>query len=79
MELFIAVLVLLVLIGLSNILNRFVPFIPVPLIQIVLGVSIALLPAGVHLPLNPELFLCSLSRHCYTTMANEHQGMNCGI
>lgn len=56
MELFIAVLVLLVLIGLSNILNRFVPFIPVPLIQIVLGVAIALLPAGVHLPLNPELF-----------------------
>ncbi|MGF9695431.1 Na+/H+ antiporter [Paenibacillus sp. MABNR03] len=56
MELFIAVLVLLVLIGLSNILNRFVPFIPVPLIQIALGVAIALLPAGVHLPLNPELF-----------------------
>ena len=56
MELFIAVLVLLVLIGLSNILNRFVPFIPIPLIQIVLGVAIALLPAGVHLPLNPELF-----------------------
>lgn len=56
MELFIAVLVLLVLIGLSNILNRFVPFVPIPLIQIVLGVAIALLPAGVHLPLNPELF-----------------------
>ncbi|CAM4289897.1 Na+/H+ antiporter [Paenibacillus xylanexedens] len=56
MEIFIAVLVLLVLIGLSNILNRFVPFIPIPLIQIVLGVAIALLPAGVHLPLNPELF-----------------------
>ncbi|WP_145046113.1 Na+/H+ antiporter [Paenibacillus xylanexedens] len=56
MELFIAVLVLLVLIGLSNILNRFVPFIPVPLIQIALGFAVALLPAGVHLPLNPELF-----------------------
>ncbi|WP_188593067.1 Na+/H+ antiporter [Paenibacillus silvae] len=56
MELFIAVLVLLVLIGLSNVLNRFVPFIPVPLIQIALGVAAALLPAGVHLPLNPELF-----------------------
>ena len=56
MELFIAVLVLLVLIGLSNILNRFVPFIPVPLIQIALGFVVAMLPAGVHLPLNPELF-----------------------
>ncbi|WP_339837731.1 Na+/H+ antiporter [Paenibacillus sp. FSL R7-0272] len=56
MELFIAVLALLGLIGLSNVLNRFVPFIPVPLIQIALGVAVALLPAGVHLPLNPELF-----------------------
>ncbi|WP_339277313.1 Na+/H+ antiporter [Paenibacillus sp. FSL W8-0426] len=56
MELFIPVLVLLVLIGLSNILNRFVPFIPVPLIQIALGVVVALLPHGVKLPLSPELF-----------------------
>lgn len=62
MEIFIAVLVLLVLIGLSNILNRFVPFIPVPLIQIVLGVAIALLPAGVHLPLNPGIVFCAFHR-----------------
>lgn len=56
MELFLIVLVLLVLIGLSIILNRFIPFVPVPLIQIALGIGIAYLPAGIHLPLNPELF-----------------------
>ncbi|WP_312203312.1 cation:proton antiporter domain-containing protein, partial [Anaerospora hongkongensis] len=56
MELFLNVLVLLVLIGLSIILNRFIPFVPVPLIQIGLGIGIAYWPAGIHLPLNPELF-----------------------
>jgi CPA1 family monovalent cation:H+ antiporter len=56
MELFLVVLVLLGLIGLSMILNRLIPFIPVPLIQIALGVGIAYLPSGIHLPLDPELF-----------------------
>lgn len=56
MELFFIVLVLLGLIGLSIILNRFIPFVPVPLIQIALGVIVAYLPSGIHLPLNPELF-----------------------
>ena len=56
MELFLIVLVLLVLIGLSIILNRFIPFVPVPLIQIALGIGIAYLPSGIQLPLNPELF-----------------------
>ncbi|HEY3363230.1 MAG TPA: Na+/H+ antiporter, partial [Methanosarcina sp.] len=56
MELFLVILVLLCLIGLSNIINRFIPFVPVPLIQIALGVTVAYLPSGIHLPLNPELF-----------------------
>ncbi|HWR05849.1 Na+/H+ antiporter [Sporomusa sp.] len=56
MELFLAILVLLCLIGLSNILNRFIPFVPVPLIQIALGATVAYLPTGILLPLNPELF-----------------------
>ncbi|MCS7459343.1 Na+/H+ antiporter [Paenibacillus doosanensis] len=56
MELFLGILVLLALLGLSNVVNRIVPFVPVPLIQIALGVCVALLPAGVHIPLNPELF-----------------------
>jgi CPA1 family monovalent cation:H+ antiporter len=57
MELFLVILALLGLIGLSNILNRFIPFVPVPLIQIALGATVAYLPSGISLPLNPELFL----------------------
>ncbi|RTE09137.1 Na+/H+ antiporter [Paenibacillus whitsoniae] len=56
MEVFIIVLVLLVLIGVSNVIYRFVPFVPVPLIQIVLGACITVIPMGIHLPLEPELF-----------------------
>lgn len=56
MEIFLDVLILLVLVGASNILNRFVPFIPIPLIQIGLGVLAAVLPPGMNIPLSPELF-----------------------
>ncbi|MGE6630059.1 Na+/H+ antiporter [Bacillus sp. NPDC077027] len=56
MEIFLAVLVLLALIASSNIINRFVPFIPVPLIQVGLGILIAAFPSGLHISLNPELF-----------------------
>ncbi|NQX66226.1 Na+/H+ antiporter [Paenibacillus alba] len=56
MEVFIIILMLLVLIGVSNVLYRFVPFIPVPLIQIVLGASLVVVPLGIHLHLEPELF-----------------------
>ncbi len=51
------VLVLLLLIGVSNVIQRFVPFIPVPLVQIALGIAAALLPGLHHVPLNPELFM----------------------
>ncbi|MDN4066375.1 Na+/H+ antiporter [Paenibacillus sp. FSL R5-0407] len=57
MEIFEIVLIMLVLIGVSNVLNRFIPFVPVPLLQIILGTLVALLPIGIHLPLNSELFL----------------------
>ncbi|MFC6230801.1 Na+/H+ antiporter [Paenibacillus allorhizosphaerae] len=57
MELLLMVLALLVLIAISNVIQRFVPFIPVPLIQIALGVVAAYLPGLHHVPLNPELFL----------------------
>ncbi|MFD0697620.1 Na+/H+ antiporter [Paenibacillus sp. GCM10027628] len=56
MEVFIVVLVMLVLIGVSNVIYRFVPFVPVPLIQIALGACITVIPLGIHLPLEPELF-----------------------
>ncbi|REK76741.1 Na+/H+ antiporter [Paenibacillus paeoniae] len=56
MELFLLVFIMIGLIGVSNVLNRFVPFIPIPLIQIALGMAIALIPLVEHLELNPELF-----------------------
>ncbi|SFD82477.1 monovalent cation:H+ antiporter, CPA1 family [Paenibacillus catalpae] len=56
MEIFVIVLVMLVLIGVSNVIYRYIPFIPVPLIQIVLGAVITVIPFGVHLHLEPELF-----------------------
>jgi len=57
MELLIMVLMLLMLIGASNVLNRFIPFVPVPIIQIALGVAAAYMPGLHHVPLDPELFL----------------------
>lgn len=56
METFLIVLALLILIAISNILNRFIPFVPIPLIQISLGILLAFLPSGIHILLNPELF-----------------------
>ncbi|MBU5670892.1 Na+/H+ antiporter [Paenibacillus brevis] len=57
MEMFELVLLMLVLIGVSNVLNRFIPTVPVPLFQIILGALVAIMPLGLHLPLNSELFL----------------------
>ncbi|SDT14341.1 sodium/proton antiporter, CPA1 family [Paenibacillaceae bacterium GAS479] len=56
MEILLLVLVLLVLIGTSNVIQRLVPFLPVPIIQIALGIGVAYLPSLHHAPLNPELF-----------------------
>ncbi|CAH1055996.1 Sodium, potassium, lithium and rubidium/H(+) antiporter [Paenibacillus pseudetheri] len=56
METFLVILVLLGLITISNIINRFIPFVPIPLIQIGLGVMVVLMPLGIHMTLEPELF-----------------------
>lgn len=56
MEFFLIILLLLAIIGLSNFINHFLPYIPVPLIQIALGVLLAGLPLGIHVPMEPELF-----------------------
>jgi monovalent cation/hydrogen antiporter len=56
MEFFLAILLLLAIIGLSNIINHFMPFIPVPLIQITLGIILAAIPLGIHIQLDPDLF-----------------------
>ncbi|SHI03076.1 monovalent cation:H+ antiporter, CPA1 family [Sporobacter termitidis DSM 10068] len=56
METLLLVLVLLILIGISNIVNHFLPFIPVPLIQIALGILAAVLYPHLHIVLDPKLF-----------------------
>ncbi|MGG4472916.1 Na+/H+ antiporter [Heyndrickxia faecalis] len=56
MNMFLILLILLLLVGISDILNHFIPFIPVPLIQIALGLAFAAVPVGAHVPLEPELF-----------------------
>ncbi|WP_151734832.1 Na+/H+ antiporter [Paenibacillus tengchongensis] len=56
METFLAVLLMLVLIAVSNIVHRFIPFVPIPLIQIGLGIIAALVPTGIHMEFEPELF-----------------------
>lgn len=70
MELFITILVLLALIGVSNVINREIPFVPVPLIQIALGVIVTIIPLSIHMHLEPELFFFYLSLLCSITMAN---------
>jgi len=50
-------LILLSAILISNIINRFVPALSMPIIQVALGVIIALLPIEFTLQLNPELFM----------------------
>jgi len=56
LEVFHAVLLMLLMIAMSHILSRFLPSIPSPLIQIAFGVAAALIPSGVHLEMEPELF-----------------------
>ncbi|OKP88910.1 Na+/H+ antiporter [Paenibacillus sp. P32E] len=57
MEIFEFILLMLAAIALSNLVNRFIPSVSVPIIQIILGVVITYLPLHFELKLNPELFL----------------------
>lgn len=50
------ILLLLAAVFLSNIINRFLPAISVPITQILLGAGIALLPLHFQIKLDPELF-----------------------
>ncbi|MDG0811305.1 Na+/H+ antiporter [Cohnella rhizosphaerae] len=56
MELFFTILILLALVGVSNILSGKFPLVPVPLMQIALGMIVAAVPSGLHMHLEPELF-----------------------
>ena len=59
MEVFNYVLILLAAVLISNLINRFLPLLSVPIIQITLGVLVALIPTGAFaydFYLEPELF-----------------------
>lgn len=79
MESFLMILIMLAAIGLSNMINHIVPFIPVPLIQIALGVLIAAVPGGLHIPLEPELFLSCLLPRSFLMTGKTCREKPCGI
>ena len=56
MELATFILIVLLLIAVSGVVVRFLP-VPLPLIQIALGVALAWPAAGLHVKLEPEIFL----------------------
>lgn len=51
------VLTLLLLVGVSQLSSRFLPFIPVPILQILLGAIVAWPALGFHVEFEPELFM----------------------
>lgn len=51
------VLTLLLLVGVSQLSSRFLPFIPVPILQIALGAIVAWPALGFHVEFEPELFM----------------------
>ncbi|MDR3049015.1 MAG: sodium:proton antiporter [Elusimicrobiota bacterium] len=56
MLLFESILILLLCILISTLINRFIPFISTPLVQVSLGAIVVWLPLNFHLSFNPELF-----------------------
>ncbi len=58
MEIFFTILLLTLMVSLSGVVTRILPFqIPLPLMQIVLGALMAWPQFGLHVDFNPELFL----------------------
>lgn len=56
MELFLSVLALLALLAVSQVMQHLAPVIPLPIVQIALGVAVVMLPWPIHMRLEPELF-----------------------
>ncbi|MEI7366361.1 Na+/H+ antiporter [Pectobacterium sp. 1950-15] len=58
MEIFFTILILTLVVSLSGVVTRILPFqIPLPLMQIVLGAILAWPQFGLHVDFNPELFM----------------------
>ncbi|WP_280338199.1 hypothetical protein [Salinicola acroporae] len=51
------VLILLLVASATGVITRFVPTLPTPLIQILLGALLAWPASGLHVELEPEIFL----------------------
>ncbi|WJV54614.1 Na+/H+ antiporter [Pectobacteriaceae bacterium CE90] len=58
MEIFFTILILMLVVSLSGVVTRIMPFqIPIPLMQIALGAMLAWSQFGLHVDFNPELFM----------------------
>lgn len=58
MEIFFTILILILIVSLSSVVTRMLPFqVPLPLMQILLGALIAWPAFGLHVEFDPELFL----------------------
>jgi len=58
MEIFFTILILILIVSLSGVITRILPFqIPLPLMQIALGALLAWPRIGLHVDFNPELFM----------------------
>ncbi len=58
MEIFFTILIMTLVVSLSGVVTRILPFqIPLPLMQIAIGALLALPTFGLHVDFNPELFL----------------------
>ncbi|WP_016584705.1 cation:proton antiporter, partial [Yersinia pestis] len=58
MEIFFTILILILVVSLSGVVTRMLPFqVPLPLMQIVCGALLAWPNFGLHVNFDPELFL----------------------
>ncbi len=72
-----AVILLMTLVVFSNVVNHFIPAVPVSLIQVVLGLGAALV-MRVTIPLETDWFCCYSLPHCFLMMDDGFQSGNCG-
>lgn len=71
------VLILLTLVSVSKLAGRLLP-IPLPLVQIGAGALLAWPNLGLHVVLNPELFLFYSYLRCFSSMAGECRSASSG-
>ncbi len=61
MEIFFTILILILVVSVSGVLTKMIPYrIPLPIIQIAMGALLAFPQFGLHVTFDPELFLVLL-------------------